>query len=298
MSNDFGSSQTTSIWHRLCRWLVRLGQRSRSGSQQQPQPAPMPQDTAIEPLTRRHDLNAPMVVPAEGCVFDFQVYASLFWTSDGGLHPGDFTRWAHHHAQGARRRLRHIVADLARNYPPHQAHDLETEINRTMAARPIWRFGCDGTDLTCRPQVRVQLDDQVRHIVRPFWERRITMECEHEIALRRAELAEQLSQRWLAVLEELAQRPLAGEAAALTEAELAAVVEKITTAHHEHDQRWYNLMERLMGNSDDLPPFERAETFDLLLDRLRHDHGRGPAVTAPGTVSDARCGDRPAHCRL
>jgi hypothetical protein len=258
-------------WRRIGAWLVGLWRRLLAALRG-PEPAPPPEPPPPPPppgrLTERRELDTPIVVPARGYVFDFHVYACFIWTSDG-LRRETLSGWAQHFMTYARRELQQLAADLARNYSPHRVRELEVELKRVLATTGTWRYERHGTAVGCRPQVRVQLDDRVKQFVRPYWERRIKMECEHEVEVRRAELAEQLSRRWLTVLEKLAGNPLAGGAAKMTEKEFAVVVEKMLADQKDAAEQLHSLLEGALKNSAEMGAYERAETLDLLVEQLR-----------------------------
>jgi hypothetical protein len=246
-------------------WWQRL--RARLGAPEPPAPPPLPPPPPPGPLWLRRAVTQPIIVPALGHVFDFHVDASLLWRSDG-LTREELSDWTQRFADRARRELVPRIGAVAHRYPPHEARALEVELNRLFAGR-TWRFRAGAVDLTCRPHVRVTLDDRVQDFVRPYWERRIKMECEHAVEIRRAELAEHLSQQWLAVLAKLRDNPLASGAARMTEKEFAAVVDQIRADQKEAADQLQSLLDTALRNSAGLDAYERAETFDAVIDELR-----------------------------
>jgi hypothetical protein len=164
-------------------------------------------------------------VPARGYVFDFRVYLSLTWTSNG-LHLDELDAWSQQFNQRARRDLGRIAADLSRAYPAHRPSKFEAELNRRLVDAPF-TYERSGVALTCRAVAWVRLDPRVKEYLLPYWEKRIKMEAEHDVGLRRAELVDQRNQRWLALLEKVRNDPAAEAAARLTEQEFAEVMREM-----------------------------------------------------------------------
>jgi hypothetical protein len=104
---------------------------------------------------------------------------------------------------------------------------LEVSVNQMLANGGDWPFGAA---VTCSPRISVELDERVLEQIRTYSEQRIRMDCEHEEGVRRAELADRLSRRWVKVLEGLLESPVAGGAARLTEQRLAEVVDGLLVA--------------------------------------------------------------------
>jgi hypothetical protein len=261
------------LWRAIAAWLSP--------------PEPIAPDPAPSPgrLTQRQDVIEPFPLPALGHVFDFSVFASLRWTSDG-LTCDEFYDQKQKLVSAARRELRHVADALAGKYEPYRARELEDELNRQLDEIKPWRFPLDTGELSCRAAVRVSLDDRVRQYMQPYWERRIKMECEHEVELRRAQLADQLTQRWLAVLERLRDNPLADGAARLAERELADVMTKVRANLREDANKLQEFLDNTLRNSVDA--YERAEAFDLAIDELR----RRTSAQA-GTGADGRAPAEP-----
>jgi hypothetical protein len=89
------------------------------------------------------------------------------------------------------------------------------------------------------------------------------MDCEHEEGVRRAELADRLSRRWVKVLEGLLESPVAGGAARLTEQRLAEVVDGLLVAQGNVTDLWEKILQ-----DESLGSFERAKAHDGLMDHL------------------------------
>jgi hypothetical protein len=203
-------------------------------------------------------------VPASGYIFNFNVHAAFVWTSNG-LPRELLSGSAQHFMPYAVGKLKALAAGRARNYPPHRARELEAELQELLAEKGSWRYTRGGTEVTCRPHVWVQLDDRVKQAVQPYWEQLIKLDCEHDVQMKRAEYAEQLSKQWTAILTDLVGSPLADGAAQMTEKELAAVVEKIMAERKAATAKLDSLLEEKVRDGD---AFDRMEHFETLKDRL------------------------------
>ncbi|SCE97395.1 hypothetical protein [Micromonospora mirobrigensis] len=172
-----------------------------------PQPAPPPPSPARP--TQLRDAAGAIVVPARGYVFQFTVHATLTWTGTGLS--TDLLGW---HVRQVRPRailrLTRLAAAAARTFPPHQAGELEVALQRAVAGQPPWQFRDGDTELTCRVDVWVRLDEAVRQALLPYSEQLVNLEGQYEVQLRRAECVEQLNRRWVDLLEEFTAGPVSG----------------------------------------------------------------------------------------
>lgn len=286
-------------WRRFGTWLVLLWRRLLAALRR-PTPSPplLPPPPAPGRLTERWNTPQPIAVPARGYVFDFHVGAAFIWSSDG-LPRETLNGSARFFMPYATRTLTRLAAEHARDFAPHRARELEVELQRTLAGMSPWRYERHGAVVTCRPHVWVRLDDRVKAAVQPYWEQLIKLDCEHDVHVKRARYAEHLSRQWLAVLEQLLDNPLAAGAARMTEKELAEVVQGIMTEQKTAQAKLDELLADRIRNGD---AFERAESFETLLQRLRAEMGddatmAGRTKTAAAfPLSDAFYGEsRNAH---
>ncbi len=187
------TAQLALTARRLWRWLLTVARTVDTAAKQGPAPPP-PQD----PIERREPAG-PITVFARGYVFTFGIRADLTWRSQG-LRPDQLAWYAHYFQPQATQRLAGIAADLARTVAPHRAGELEAQLQRVLGQQEPWPYARGGQQVTCRPEAWVQLDERVRQTLQPYWERVIALDCRHEEFLRRARYAEQLNQRWSAIL--------------------------------------------------------------------------------------------------
>lgn len=186
---------------RLRSWLVAAARKLDAAATERALPPP-----PAEPVERR-ELAGPITVFARGHVFTFTVRAAFTWRAQG-LRPDQLAWHAHHFMPQAIRRLTRIAAGLARSIPPHQAGELEVQLQRVLNRQGSWPFKRGGTTVTCRLEAWVRLDERVRQTLQPYWQRQIVLECRHEEFLRRARYAEQLNRRWSAILDDLVDADL------------------------------------------------------------------------------------------
>jgi hypothetical protein len=276
-------SPSVGKWLRFSAWLGRLW-RGIVAFVSPPQPEPMPIAPVSPPLPPpppppppppgqlrgRRRLQRPMVVPASGYIFSFQVHATFVWEAEG-IYQEELSSAIDGLMPYSIRRLKALAAQHARHHPPHRARELEVELQQALDENKVWRFTWHGLSLTCRPYVWVELEEQVKQAVRPYWEQLIKLDCEHDVQTRRAEYAERLSKQWATILTDLMGSPVADGAAEMTEKDLAEVVRKIVAEQKAAAEKLEDLMTKKADGGD---AFERSEHFDALRERLerRADH--------------------------
>lgn len=221
-----------------------------------------------------------MVVPASGYIFSFKVYATFVWMAEG-IHQEELSTAIDGLMPYSIRRLKALAAQRARHHPPHRARELEVELQKELGENEVWRFSWRALPLTCRPYVWVELDEQVKQTVQPYWEQLIKLDCEHDVQMRRAEYAETLSRQWASILTDLMGSPVADGAAEMTELHLAEVVRKIVADQKAAADKLEDLMTKKADGGD---TFERSEHFEALRERLerRADHLFEPRDAAVG----------------
>jgi hypothetical protein len=273
-------------WLRFTAWLGRVW-RAMIAWGRPPVPEPVtlsvPPDPPAPPppgrLSGRRKLQSPLVVPASGYIFHFRVHATFIWGSEG-LTQDQLSRFIESLMPYAIRRLKARAAQHARHHPPHRAREFELDLQRAIKEEGPWAFPWREASLTCRAYVWVELDEQVKQAVRPFWEELIRLDCEHDVKVRRAEYAERLSQRWTSILTGLLGSPVAGGAAEMTEKELSDVVRKLVAEQKAAAEKLEDLMAKKVADGDS---FERSDHFDALRERLERRADR--LFHQPGAAS-------------
>ena len=201
---------SVSWWLRFSAWLGRIW-RAFIRALSPPEPLP---SAPVSPAP------AP---PPSGYVFTFRVHATFHWSAEG-VYQEQLSSLMDALAPYPIRRLKALAARHARNHAPHRAREMEQELQQVLTDGGPWPFAWRGIMATCRPYVWVELDEQVKEAVRPYWEQLIRLDCEHDVRVRRAEYTERLSRQWTDILTDLLGSPAAAGAAEMTEKELAEVV--------------------------------------------------------------------------
>lgn len=268
-------------WLRFLAWLGRLWRGLVAALSDPPAPEPVAAP-APRPGTHkeRRRLSNPLVVPARGYTFTFNVHATFVWTSHG-IDRESLSELTHYFMPFAVRTLTALSARQARDVAPHRAHDLEVAIQQVLEKQGPWRFHRDEVEITCRPHVWVKLDERVRKAVEPYWEQLIKLDCEHDVQMKRAQYAEKLSGQWQAMLADLLHSPFADGAAELTEKELSAVVQKIVAERRAASEKLDELLAERIREGD---AFDRMEHFENLKERFERKAAAGSA-TGNGRVT-------------
>jgi hypothetical protein len=225
------------------------------------------------PLSRRQGMSDPILLPAEGDTFDFGVRPVFTWHSEG-LTTQELDSWIARLSSKARRTLSDTAADVARSFPPHRARELEARLNQDLQDRS-WSHTEDRVTLRYEVRVRVEPDERVREQMRPFWEKRIRMECEHELDRRRAELVDELTQKWSSILEKLHEDPLTSHAARLGEEQFAKVFGEFVADRKQGIQQIIELLREAVKqqNTLGLGPSEYTRSWDAALEALLRQYG-------------------------
>ncbi|MEU4714466.1 hypothetical protein AB0F73_12545 [Micromonospora purpureochromogenes] len=159
-------------------------------------------------LVERRTASAPLTVPAQDDVFHFVVRATLTWSSRQ-VSADVLSRCAQAWTPQASQRVRRAAAKLSRTLPATQAGKLEAALQDELARQGRWTCGPADARATCRPEISVELDEQVRELLRPYGEQFIKVEREYEVHRRRAESAERICRQWITVMELFVESPAA-----------------------------------------------------------------------------------------
>lgn len=211
-------------------------------------------------LTQRRDASGPIVVPARGYVFNFNVRATFTWSSNG-LRPELLSSYAHYFMPHAIQRLARLAADRARTFAPHQAGELEVELQRVLAEQGPWHYDRGEVVVTCQPDAWVRLDERVKQALQPYWEDLVKLECQYEVHMRRAQYAEQLNRRWVTILEDFVDNPIDDDATQATNEYLANARQHMMAEQKAAAQWSKDLISERRRNLDFLKPFS---SFDIL----------------------------------
>lgn len=279
---------SVSWWLRFSAWLGRAWRafiRALSPPESLP-PTPVSPPPLPPQVRGQRTLQTPLVVPASGYVFTFRVHATFHWSAEG-VYQEQLSSLMDALAPYPIRRLKALAARHARNHAPHHAREMEQELQQALIEVGPWSFALRGIAATCRPYVWVELDEQVKEAVRPYWEQLIRLDCEHDVRVRRAEYTERLSRQWTEILADLLGSPAAAGAAEMTEKELAEVVGRIVAEQRAAGEKLEDMMAE-KANSSDMQ--ERSEHFEQLRERLER---RADGVVQPASTTPAGDGGGP-----
>ncbi|MEU8428213.1 hypothetical protein [Micromonospora sp. NPDC048169] len=150
--------------------------------------------TPVTTVDRR--VPEPLAVPAQGEVYVFLVRATYTWSSDSAR-PELFGWYVDYFQRQATQRLHRLAVRYAVDVPPHRPRDLHAALTAALADDdpPPWTYAHGEVTFTCEPDVTVHLDERVRRLLQPYWEQRIALECERDLARRRAGYAEEHDRR-------------------------------------------------------------------------------------------------------
>ena len=267
-----------SLWRRFLAWLRRVLAAVRAAFHPPVRDEAPP--ATLGTVTSRQALPQPMVVPARGFVFSFQVHLRLTWEGDE-MTEEVLDAWSQHFTPQARRQQHSRVAELARQFPPHQAAQLESCLNRQLGQR-VSVFQRSGVTLRARPAFHVRLDDEVKQQLRAAALDRVRLEGEHEVALRRVQLADQLTQRWAAVIGRLHADRYAAGAASLDNPALSGILRQLADSDQEVVDRLATAFREAIHDSrrvgEPLEEHEAREFIELVNAALREG---GDADAAP-----------------
>lgn len=230
-------------------------------------PAPPP----LAELVVRREVREPILVPAQGDAFDFRVHPAYTWTGRSASY-SELRQRVDGYLDWAGGIVREQSADLARQHEPHRSHELERALNAHFAGR-IWPRTSDVPQFTV--QVRVLPDQRIREQLRPYWEQRIRLECDHNLATLRARQAEELTSRWREVLRALEDDPVARHAARLTEKQFAQVFGEYADERRRLPMELAELLrDALKGHHDlGLGPSEYTEAWDAAIRAHQRQYG-------------------------
>ncbi|MFC3502632.1 hypothetical protein ACFOOK_16865 [Micromonospora krabiensis] len=185
---------------RVGRWLRHHWERLADSLQDEPPARPDPTPPPPGPLVEQRDAPRLITVPARGYVYSFHLRATFTWSSATSLRAEVLSWYAGYFMPHAIQRLTRLATDVARDLAPQRAAELETHLQRVLAAQPPWSYRRGDVQVTCEPDVAVRLDDRIRRALQPHVDRLVALDCELDEHLRQATHAEKLSGRWAAIL--------------------------------------------------------------------------------------------------
>ncbi|MET7420415.1 hypothetical protein [Dactylosporangium sp. NPDC005555] len=211
---------------------------------------------------------APIALTAKGDAFDFSVRPTLTWYARQ-LTRTRFEQLIAAYTPDVIDALRLRTERIARSFEPHRSQHLEQQLNERLAAKD-WIMGESGERITCRPTVFVLPDPRVRESMQPYWQRRIQMQTDHELAMRQAELTRERTEAWSKVMKSLERDPRSRHAASLAEHEaFAEVYTAMTQGRKDELLKLIELLEKAGHSYNGIGLYEYAEGLDAALAEYR-----------------------------
>ncbi|MEU1887398.1 hypothetical protein [Micromonospora sp. WMMD987] len=234
-----------------------------------PQPPPAPVSVSY-----RQDVPQPLLVPAKGDAFDFRVHPVYLWTGRRMTFE-ELKYRAERYLDWAGGIVRERIIDVSREFEPHRSHELERVLNQRLAGQ---RWPADESLPQFSAYVRISPDERVRDQLRPYWQERIRLECDHELQKIRTRNVDDLTRRWCAVLQALEADPVTAHAARLTGEQFAEVFRRYVDERRGTVPELVTLLrEAVRGHHDlNLGPSEYTEAWDVALRAYEREHGLAP----------------------
>ncbi|WP_319462350.1 hypothetical protein [Micromonospora sp. RTP1Z1] len=201
------------------------------------------------PLTERLDTPVPIRVSGQGRTFNFHIHARCVWSS-WDLHREALLSYAHYYLPDAVRKLTRLAAKHAADFPAHRAAELEVALERALSETGPWRYQRGDTLVTCQPHVSVDVDERVRKVVLPYWEKLVKLDCEFDLDRRRAEYADRLGRQRATGAENVTDGAAAGEAARTTGENRAGDVRRMAAELRAAAQRLEDVLRRTPRDDD------------------------------------------------
>ncbi|MFD2767722.1 hypothetical protein [Micromonospora eburnea] len=209
-------------------------------------------------------------MPARGDAFDFRLHAVYNWTGRNMTY--DELRFrAERYLLWAGGIVREQAVDLARQHEPHRSYELEQALSARLSGQ---RWPRQGNLPYFTVQVRVSPDERVRERLRPYWEDRIKLECDHELEKIKACQADDLTRRWCAVLLNLEDDPVTAHAARLAGEQFAEVFRRYVAERREAVPELVQLLREAVRGHNDLGmgPSEYTQAWDAALRTYERQH--------------------------
>lgn len=191
------ASQARAFWERTAPLRQRLGEFLRGVLDALRESAPVSGSTSpppAGPLTERLDTLAPIRVSGQGRAFNFHIYARCHWSSED-LHREALLSYAHHCMPDAVRRLTRLATQHAGSFAAFRAPELEVRLQQALTETGPWRYVRGDKAVTCQPHVWVGVDDRVRKVAQPYWEKLVKLDCKFAVDQRQAEYDNRLGRQ-------------------------------------------------------------------------------------------------------
>ncbi|MEU0553232.1 hypothetical protein [Dactylosporangium sp. NPDC006015] len=231
------------------------------------QPLPVDQPVVETDLVESRP-SVPLALAAKGDAFDFSVRPTFTWYAKR-MTRTQFELLVDTYTPDAVHELRVRTERVARTFEPHRSAQLERELTARLAVKD-WTMGAAAKRLICRPEVFVLPDPRVRASMQPYWQRRIEMQSEHELAMRRAELTRERTEAWSKVMKALEADPRSRHAASLVDNQaFAETFKAMTQGRKDELLKLIDMLERAGRSYNAIGLYEYAEGLDAALNEYR-----------------------------
>ena len=241
-----------ALWARTASHRQKLGRLLRRVIEALGESAPVSGVTSpvpAGPLTERLDTLAPIRVSGQGRAFNFHIHARCVWSSEN-LRRESLVSYAHFYMPEATRRLTQLAARHAGSFAASRAPELEVALQRALSETGPWRYERGDKVVTCQPHVWVDVDERVRKVVLPYWEKLVKLDCEFDIDQRQAEYDTRLGRQRTTGADNPAGGTAAGGAAQPTSEHLTSEMRRLVVELTAVVQRLEDLLRRTMPDGD------------------------------------------------
>lgn len=269
------------LWTRFKNWV-------RGGPPAAPAARPAPATVTV-----RRPSTTPLVVPAEGGSFSFAVHSELIYTSTVLTKSKLLARVDEELYESDVATLMKAVWPIGRRFVPHRPDLAEQEMNLALAGRRDKWCHDDGA-IRCSATVRVLADDRVLAHQLPYWESRIDQDGHLERELRRVEHVRTLMVRWVQLLEDFGDTPVAMQAGALTDTAVGEAVVGLAARRRTTEKELTDVLREARDAHAFVGLYELADTYDAAVRRFENRVGlRRSVLDSP--VFDIHPNDRDAN---
>jgi hypothetical protein len=228
---------------------------------------------------------APLVVPAQGDVFDLHVIVHLKWSCET-FDIDELEKLVLQRRDGALYSIGRTIRDLARSLDPFQPARAQAIINGSEALRKGLCYDEDGHMVTCRPTTQVVMDPRLRDQLLPFAAQRVELHEQHRLGQLHDQQLRERTEEWLQAFQRLEQFPQLGKderqfllryAASLVDKDFAAVIEKMAGDRYVFYSHFAEVLERATRDHERVGLFEFAAAYDKALQTFCRQMGVSPA---------------------
>lgn len=246
------------------------------------QPPPPRRTATFEPPPH----TAPLIVPAQGDVFDLHVIVHLKWSCDS-LDSDELEEVALERREGALYTVGRTIRDLARSLDPFQPARAQASINGSEAMRNGICYDEDGHMVTCRPMAQVLMDPRLRDQLLPFATQRVELREQHRLGQIHDQQLRERAEEWLQAFQRLEQFAQLGKderqfllryAASLVDKDFAEVIEKMAGDRYVLYTQFAEVLGRATRDHERVGLFEFAAAYDKALQTFCRQMGVSPAT--------------------